>query len=224
MFGYSTRDLSQIQELIESPYTHVGIADGGAHVSILSDCTSATHLLTHWSRDRTRGPRLSIEAVVKLQTHDIAKIFGLLHDRGTIEVGKRADLNIVDYEHLHLEQPRYVYDLPEGAPRWVDETSGYHLTMVNGTITYQDGKHTGEFPGRLVRNSQSTKENRPRNPGKVPSYRDIAGKDDLSVFYSEAYSETSGAEVATSSPSVGASAIATVIRSEEKHESSKSKL
>lgn len=160
---------------------------------------------------------------MKLQTHDIAKIFGLLHDRGTIEVGKRADLNLVDYERLRLVQPRYVHDLPKGAPRWVDETEGYMLTMVNGTITYENGRHTGELPGRLVRNSMTVTAREKNGNTDVPHYRDVAGTKDLSMFSVER-DRTSSLEAVTSLVSVGASAVGTVVREGAKSETSNSKL
>ncbi|MEZ5256346.1 MAG: amidohydrolase family protein [Ilumatobacteraceae bacterium] len=72
-----------------------------------------TYLLTHWARDRDRGPRLSVEEAVRLQTSATAEVLGL-EDRGTIAVGKRADLNVIDFERLHLGAPYRVNDLPAG--------------------------------------------------------------------------------------------------------------
>jgi N-acyl-D-aspartate/D-glutamate deacylase len=107
-------------------------------------------MLTHWVRDRTRGPRLELEHVVKKLTDEPADLYGL-SDRGTLEVGKRADLNVIDLDALALPAPHLVHDLPAGGPRLLQEASGYAATVVAGTITLRDDQDTGERPGRLLR-------------------------------------------------------------------------
>lgn len=80
------------------------LADAGAHSSIFQDGCTPSHLLTHWARDRTRGPKLPLELVVKKQSHEIAQLFGLL-DRGQIKPGLRADINVIDWDNLTLHKP-----------------------------------------------------------------------------------------------------------------------
>merc|ERR1712107_11962 len=140
--------------MFEHPNTIVGVADGGAHVNILSEASCCTYLLTHWVRDRSRGEKLSIEAVVKAQSCDTARLFGM-HDRGTLELGMRADINVIDLPRLRIHRPELADDLPTGARRWIQNVSGYKLTMVNGVVTYEDGKPTGALPGKLVRNTST---------------------------------------------------------------------
>jgi N-acyl-D-aspartate/D-glutamate deacylase len=94
---------------------------------------------------------MKVEDAVKLMTHDTAEIYGLLGDRGTLEVGKRADLNVLDYDELGIFAPEMVYDLPTGAPRLMQESYGYKATVVAGEIVRENGEFTGARPGRLVR-------------------------------------------------------------------------
>jgi N-acyl-D-aspartate/D-glutamate deacylase len=131
-----------------------GLSDGGAHVGMICDGSFPTSNLTHWTRDRTRGPKLPLEAMIRMQTHDTAQALGL-HDRGLIAPGYRADLNVIDYEALTLKAPAVAYDLPAGGRRLVQRADGYVATIVAGEITYRDGEPTGALPGRLLRGAQA---------------------------------------------------------------------
>jgi N-acyl-D-aspartate/D-glutamate deacylase len=107
-------------------------------------------MLTHWTRDRTRGPRLPLELVVHRQTRQTAELYGL-GDRGLVAPGMRADLNLIDYDRLTFGPPRMAYDLPGGARRLVQKADGYDATFVNGVQTVDRDEFTGELPGHLVR-------------------------------------------------------------------------
>ncbi len=131
-----------------------GLSDGGAHVGMICDGSFPTSNLVHWTRDRTRGPRIALEAMVAMQTRDTAQTVGLM-DRGLIAPGYRADLNVIDYEALTLEAPRVAYDLPAGGRRLTQRAHGYVATLVGGVVTYRDGEPTGALPGRLVRGGKS---------------------------------------------------------------------
>ncbi len=131
-----------------------GLSDGGAHVGMICDGSFPTSNLIHWTRDRARGPRIALEAMVAMQTRDTAQAVGLF-DRGLIAPGYRADLNVIDYEALTLEAPRVAYDLPAGGRRLTQKAHGYVATLVGGVVTYRDGEPTGALPGRLVRGSQA---------------------------------------------------------------------
>ena len=130
--------------------TAPGLSDGGAHVGMICDGSFPTSNLIHWTRDRVRGPRFRLEEVVRMQTSTTAALAGL-SDRGRIAVGLRADLNLIDYDHLALDPPRVAYDLPAGGRRLTQTARGYRATLVNGQVTYRDGEATGALPGRLVR-------------------------------------------------------------------------
>ena len=131
-----------------------GLSDGGAHVGMICDGSFPTSNLIHWTRDRTRGPRLPLETMIARQTRDTAQAVGLL-DRGLIAPGYRADLNVIDYAGLKLEAPKVAYDLPAGGRRLVQRAHGYVATIVGGVVTQRDGEPTGALPGRLVRGGQA---------------------------------------------------------------------
>lgn len=152
-FNYSYGDLSMTYEAHTHPHTRMGLSDAGAHCGAICDGGMPTFMLTHWARDRSRGPRLPLEFVVHRQTRQTAQFYGL-HDRGAIAPGLRADINIIDFEHLGFDVPRMVFDLPANGRRLVQRGRGYHATFVAGTQTVADDEFTGALPGRLVRGPQ----------------------------------------------------------------------
>jgi N-acyl-D-aspartate/D-glutamate deacylase len=154
ILSYSEGDLEALREMLEHPNSAFGLGDGGAHCGAICDASMTTFLLSHWARDRTRGPRLPIEWVVKKMTTDTAALYGL-DDRGLLAPGKKADLNVIDFENLGLDLPVLVHDLPAGAPRLIQRARGYSATIVSGVVTLRDGEHTGELPGRLIRGARS---------------------------------------------------------------------
>jgi len=110
-------------------------------------------MISHWARDRSRGEKLPLEWVIKKQTNDTASLYGL-KDRGTIEVGKRADINVINFDALSLSGPRMVHDLPAGGRRLLQEAHGYEYTIVAGAVTRDHGEDTGARPGRLIRGAR----------------------------------------------------------------------
>jgi N-acyl-D-amino-acid deacylase len=87
-------------------------------------------------------------------THDTAQLYGLA-DRGVLAPGKKADLNIIDFDALDLLLPELVHDLPAGAKRLIQKARGYDATIVNGIVTWRQGEHTGALPGQLIRGAQA---------------------------------------------------------------------
>ncbi|MES2895850.1 MAG: amidohydrolase family protein [Pseudomonadota bacterium] len=152
--NYANGSLDPSYAMLTHPDTVPGLSDGGAHVGMICDGSFPTSNLTHWTRDRTRGPKLSLEAMIRMQTNDTAKAVGL-YDRGLIAEGYRADLNVIDYENLTLKAPAVAYDLPTGGRRLVQRADGYVATIVAGQVTYRDGEPTGALPGRLLRGAQA---------------------------------------------------------------------
>ena len=133
-----------------------GLSDGGAHVGVLCDASVPTYMLAYGTRDRSKGPQLPLEFVVHKMTQDTAQVYGFV-DRGVIATGYKADINIIDYENVRLHDPEMVYDLPSGGKRLVQKADGYTATICDGVVTYENGVHTGQMPGRLVRGGQIEK-------------------------------------------------------------------
>ena len=149
-FNYADGNHDAIREMLAHPAGVLGLSDGGAHCNLICDASFPTFLLTHWARDRHRGEKLPLEYLVRKQSRDTAHLFGLT-DRGTIELGKKADINVIDMNALRLLPARMAYDLPAGGQRLVQGASGYTATIVGGAVTRRDGVDTGARPGRLVR-------------------------------------------------------------------------
>jgi N-acyl-D-aspartate/D-glutamate deacylase len=152
-FNYSYGDLSMTYEATRHPRTRMGLSDAGAHCGAICDGGTPTFMLTHWARDRRRGPKLPLEHVVHRQTRQTAELFGL-RDRGLVEPGMRADLNVIDFDGLSFGLPRMAFDLPAGGRRLVQRAQGYAATFVAGVQTVADDQFTGELPGRLIRGPQ----------------------------------------------------------------------
>jgi N-acyl-D-aspartate/D-glutamate deacylase len=148
--NYAEGSLDAVREMIVHKDSVPGLSDGGAHVGMICDGSFPTTMLTHWTRDRTRGPKIPLADVIRGQTHDTARTVGL-HDRGVLASGYRADINVIDYERLTLHAPSVAYDLPAGGRRLIQRASGYVATIVGGSVTYRDGEPTGALPGRLLR-------------------------------------------------------------------------
>jgi N-acyl-D-amino-acid deacylase len=149
-YNYVEGNHDAIHDMMTHPAAISGLSDGGAHCGLICDASYPTFLLTHWARDRQRGPKFSLEYVVRKQTLDTAALFGL-SDRGVIAVGKKADLNVIDMDAIALELPRMVYDLPAGGRRLIQGARGYDATVVSGTMTRRHGVDTGARPGQLIR-------------------------------------------------------------------------
>lgn len=148
--NYSNGNLDHVRELLDSEATLAGLGDAGAHCRMICDASLPTFSLTHWTRDRQRGPRLPIEKIVRKLTGQPADFYGF-GNRGRLATGMRADINVIDYDNLRLLQPRTHHDLPAGGARVLQGSSGYLATLVNGTITRRDDQDSGARPGRLLR-------------------------------------------------------------------------
>src|SRR2546422_1005748 len=154
--NYADGNLDATREMLTDPNSVPGLSDGGAHCGIICDASFPTYLLTHWTRDRKRGEKLSIPFVVAAQSRKTALSVGL-SDRGVIAAGYKADVNVIDYDRLHLHPPKVHYDLPVGGRRLLQQVDGYDATIVSGVVTQRGGKATGARPGKLVRGAQGSK-------------------------------------------------------------------
>lgn len=148
--NYTHGTLDSAYEMLRHPGTVSGLGDGGAHLQLICDSAMTTFHLSFWSRDRTRGPKLPIELMVNKLTGKPAQLYGM-SDRGRIAVGKRADINVIDFANLGNNQPEMFFDLPKGGGRLLQHGRGYLATMVGGVVTRENDAATGARPGRLVR-------------------------------------------------------------------------
>jgi N-acyl-D-aspartate/D-glutamate deacylase len=151
--NYGSGSLDPIHALITDPNSVLGLGDGGAHYGMICDSSYPTFVLQHWTRER-QGARLSIEAAIKALTSDPAETVGL-RDRGVLSVGRKADVNVIDYAAVALEKPHVLYDLPAGGRRITQGARGYEALVVAGQVVSRGGEPTGALPGRLVRGPQA---------------------------------------------------------------------
>ncbi len=148
--GYNVDNHDIIHTMLTDEATVLGLGDGGAHCSSIIDAGIPSYMLTHWARDRHRGPKLPLEFMVKRQTSETAQFFGF-NDRGVLAPGMKADINVINFDGMRLAKPEVRYDLPAGGRRLVQRVDGYDMTMVSGVPVFENGVHTGALPGKLVR-------------------------------------------------------------------------
>ncbi|MCE9598281.1 MAG: amidohydrolase family protein [Spirochaetia bacterium] len=153
IYNYTEFSYDNVLTMMEHPLAIPGLSDGGAHVGTVCDASFPTYLLSYWTRDRSRGKRIALERAVQMLTHDTATHMGY-SDRGILAVGKKADINVINYNDLKLKAPRMVKDLPAGGQRLLQEVSGYVATLVSGVPVIENDKLTGAKPGKLVRTSR----------------------------------------------------------------------
>lgn len=152
VFNYTDMNYNNVYQMLTHPKALPGLSDGGAHVGTICDASFPTYLLTYWTRDRAKKNRrsISLERAIQMLTADGADYLGL-SDRGRIEVGKKADLNIIDYENLTLGVPRMVQDLPAGGQRLLQPVTGYKAVIVSGKVVIANDEVQDARPGKLVR-------------------------------------------------------------------------
>ncbi len=147
--NYHDYSMDAVYEMQSNELTVTGLSDAGAHVSVIFDAVAPTYQLTYWVRDRD-GDRLDLPSVVHRQSLRNAQLFGL-HDRGALQPGLRADLNVIDFERLKLGPVELHHDLPASGGRLLQSAEGYVATLVNGVLTRENDRDTGLRPGRLIR-------------------------------------------------------------------------
>ncbi len=151
--NYGEGDYEAALAMLRHPHTVVGLGDGGAHCGSICDSSFPTFLLTHWTRDRTRGARLPLEFAVRRYTRAPAELVGLM-DRGLLVPGMKADVNLIDHANLYCSPPRIVHDLPAGGRRLMQTAKGYVATVVSGAVVMEHDQPTGALPGRLLRGAR----------------------------------------------------------------------
>lgn len=153
LFNFARGNLDDVREMLLRQNAVVGLSDAGAHCGAISDGSATTTAISHWVKNRRRGELLPLEFMVNHITQRTARHVGLL-DRGVIAPGYRADLNVIDLDTLGTPPPRIVHDLPAGGRRLMQTATGYHFTIKNGAVSFENGEHTGALTGSLIRGAQ----------------------------------------------------------------------
>lgn len=149
--NYENGNLDSAYEMLTHPDCVPALGDGGAHYGAICDASYSTFLLKHFVRDKN-DHKLDLASAVHMLTAKAARAVGL-NDRGLLQVGKKADINVIDMNRLALPIPHIAHDLPAGGRRLDQAASGYDATIVSGAVIRRMDKGTGVFPGRLVRGS-----------------------------------------------------------------------
>ncbi len=143
---------SQMADLIrhiQSPYGHISLSDGGAHVRYQSGADWPIYFLSRWVRDQEI---MSLEqAHYKMSA--LPAWIASFKDRGRLTVGAWADVMVYDLEKLGMlyDRPIFANDFPGQERRFIQKPTGLRYTLVNGAVTFQDNKCTGALPGKLLR-------------------------------------------------------------------------
>jgi N-acyl-D-aspartate/D-glutamate deacylase len=148
--GEINMDTEAVAQILGSPYAVVGLSDGGAHVQFHSNVSNPTRLLGYWVREKGI---MSLEMAVRRLTFDSASAFGI-YDRGLLQPGLAADLVVFDPDTVRPEKEDIVHDFPNNGWRVRELAEGIHYTVVNGEVLLEKGTHTGNHPGRVLRNAR----------------------------------------------------------------------
>ena len=143
---------ADIPRLLQHPFTVSALGDGGAHVGSICDTSANVYVLTKWVKKESK---VELAKAIHLLTQQPASLYSLT-DRGMLDVGKKADINVIDIDRLQLKTPHIVHDLPAGGKRFLQNAEGLEATIVAGEITFLQGQPTGALPGKLVRSGQTT--------------------------------------------------------------------
>jgi N-acyl-D-aspartate/D-glutamate deacylase len=136
-----------VQTMLDHPQVIIGLGDSGAHCGQIMDSSLPTYFLKYWVQERQH---FTLAQAIRKLTLEPAQLFGI-QDRGVIRQGAYADLNVIDYDHLRLPPPTFLHDLPAGSGRYIQQSSGYKYTLVNGQVFMEGLNHTGTFAGRVLR-------------------------------------------------------------------------
>ena len=149
--GFNAQYMAEM--INDSDYTVPGVSDGGAHTKFFTGGAFTTDFL-HWLvRDEQK---VTLEEAHYRLSALPAKAAGF-YDRGVLREGAAADVVVYDLDGLGIE-PDWIgevaHDFPGGEWRRIQRAKGYQNILVNGEVTFEDGKCTGATSGRLLRNGR----------------------------------------------------------------------
>jgi N-acyl-D-aspartate/D-glutamate deacylase len=154
-FFYGTRNPAgeeRIGRALCSPYAVVGTSDGGAHLEREDGADWSTYFLAYWVREKGL---MTLEEAIRRLTFVPAALMGL-PERGLLRAGYAADLFLFDPEAIRPVSKRQVDDFPGGGRRYVTEPAGIRRVIVNGRVVVSDSRHSGAYPGRVLRPGRGT--------------------------------------------------------------------
>ena len=140
-------------EMMSSPYVIPGVSDGGAHTKFFVGGSYPTDFLMWLVRDTGR---LTLEEAHYRLSYLPARAAGF-RDRGMLTEGAPADVVVYDLEALKIipgGPGEIVHDFPGGEWRRIKRPDGYRWILVNGEVTFEDGRETGATPGKLLRHGR----------------------------------------------------------------------
>ncbi len=140
-------NLEALEELLASDYVLPSLGDAGAHVGQIMDAGWTSFVLSHWVRERQL---YSPEEGIRRLTSEPARVLGLA-DRGSVKVGMKADVNVLSLDNVAEQHPTFVHDFPGGHGRFMQKSIGYRATICNGTVITDNGEHTGDRAGVVLR-------------------------------------------------------------------------
>lgn len=147
---FVNEDLTVLPDYLNTDWIVPGVGDAGAHVSLVMDAGWSSFFISHWYRDKRA---FSLEETIHMLTAKQNRVLNLA-DRGALEVGRKADINVLDIDQVEERQPQRVCDFPGGAPRLIQHGMGYRNTLVNGRIILEQNELTGERSGEVLRSSR----------------------------------------------------------------------
>ncbi len=143
-------DPAALAEVLSDSRTLIGLSDAGAHLDMLCESGYTTYLLGHWVREKRA---LTLERAIQRITSEPADFFGF-KDRGRLRTGAAADIVIFAEDKINSPlRPTPVRDLPAGGTRLYCKAQGISEVIVNGQVLYREGRHTGAWPGQVLRSS-----------------------------------------------------------------------
>ncbi len=146
---FFNQDLEALPGFLKTGWVLPGLGDAGAHVGQIMDTGWPSFLLSYWHRERGV---LTIEEAIRMLTSAQMRVLGF-KDRGSLVVGKKADINVIDIDRVAERQPQLVHDFPGGAPRLIQRAHGYLNTIVNGQVILENNELTTTRGGRVLRNA-----------------------------------------------------------------------
>lgn len=157
IMNYTNGNLDDVRSMMTHPHTLFGLSDAGAHCGALCDASFPTSTLTHWARDRKRDA-LDLGWLIHGLTRKTAEQVGL-NDRGLLQPGMIADVNVIDFDRLQARMPEVVNDLPADGRRLIQKAEGYDVTVKSGAVAFRNGepvtRELGALKGRLLRGARA---------------------------------------------------------------------